>query len=237
MAEFENYTKRADTKYRKMAFALNQDVPQADISWNRVWEIFCDVGNLGGGLETNHKKGTTEFDLYKGDDIVHTFSWKNEDVFNDVGGDWDWGKIFKTVVPYIIDNKLIKKPRAKRKDAGKAKKLKKKSAKKLNPAYKYSKSDKTTENLGDFLKSDISILELFDSPKNQSKCELSKIEIERWRKKRFSARLSMYNRYKKGLPFDSYMKRYIDITKTMRNLGINAYITGEWIKDYFGLLH
>lgn len=226
--EHEVYTKRADLPYRKMAYALNQEVPLADISWNRCWEVFCDVGNLAGSLETSEKTGITEFDLYRGDDVVKTFSWKNNDIFSN--GDWDWGKIYKEVVPYIIDKKLIKKPRMKRKDAGKPK------PKKIESAKSIDKSNKTGENLRDQLLADKDIESLFKPQKNANSCNLTKVEIQRWRNKQFSVRLSMYEKYKNHLPYDEYMLQYINITKTMRNLGINTYITSDWIKDYFGIL-
>lgn len=85
-------------------------------SYDEAWDIISEYGGITGNLYTgkNKKQSKTKFELIKesNDSIIYTFEWDNKDVFAD--GDWDWTKIFKEVLEYLIKNKLVKKPRKKK---------------------------------------------------------------------------------------------------------------------------
>lgn len=85
-------------------------------SYDEAWDIISEYCDITGNLYTgkNKKQSKTKFELIKesNDSIIYTFEWDNKDVFAD--GDWDWTKIFKEVLEYLIKNKLVKKPRKKK---------------------------------------------------------------------------------------------------------------------------
>lgn len=85
-------------------------------SYNEAWDIISEYGGITGSLYTQHNKkhSITTFDIIKesNDEILHSFSWRNEEVFSE--GDWDWTKIFKEIIEYVLKNKIVKKPRSKK---------------------------------------------------------------------------------------------------------------------------
>lgn len=111
----EKFSKKASSNIISFAQAIDPNASKL-ISYNEAWDIISEYGGITGGLYTQHNKkhSLTTFDIIKesNDEIIHSFSWKNEDVFNE--GDWDWTKIFKEVLEYILKNKIVKKPRSKK---------------------------------------------------------------------------------------------------------------------------
>lgn len=111
----EKFSKKASSNIISFAQAIDPNVSKL-ISYNEAWDIISEYGGITGGLYTQHNKkhSLTAFDIIKesNDEIIHSFSWRNEDVFNE--GDWDWTKIFKEVLEYILKNKIVKKPRSKK---------------------------------------------------------------------------------------------------------------------------
>ena len=108
-----------------ISFVLAIDPNQSKLtSYDEAWDIISEYGGITGNLYTgkNKKQSKTRFDLIKesNESVIYTFEWNNKDVFCE--GDWNWTKIFKDVLDYVIKNKIVKKPRAKRSDAGKPKK-------------------------------------------------------------------------------------------------------------------
>ena len=113
----DKISKKASTDIISFVKAID---PQASklTSYDEAWEIIAEYGGLIGDLKTKSvRQGpTTTFTLYKenGSELknIHEFVWENKEVFDK--GDWDWTIIYKEVCEYIIKNKLVKKPRAKR---------------------------------------------------------------------------------------------------------------------------
>lgn len=228
--------KRADLKVRELAWAWDQSLNKADISWETAWNTLADKAEVGGALDTT-KKTQTEFDLYHKDTLVHTFQWKNEEVFDASTGDWDWTRILREVTDYIISEKVIKKPRAKRSDAGKSKKPKPaKKAKKTKIAKKPArKPEKKADILRELGMSTKDLQKLFIPLKRGTKCDLTPAEQKLWRRKKFSANESLYHRYKEHKDIDEHMKKYIGIVRAMREHGVSTYINADWIRQYFNL--
>lgn len=98
--------------------------PQATklTTWDQAWDIISEWASLDGELISNDNRRSTDttFELSKGDKILKVFTWPTSEVFE--AGDWDWTKIFKEVLEYILKEKIIKIPRRKRSDTGEARK-------------------------------------------------------------------------------------------------------------------
>lgn len=96
--------------------------PQATklTTWDQAWNIISEWASLEGELISNDNGRSTDttFELSKGDKILKVFTWPTAEVFE--AGDWDWTRIFKDVIEYILKEKIIKTPRKKRSDVGEA---------------------------------------------------------------------------------------------------------------------
>ena len=110
-------SKKATTEIIEFVRAINPKASKLT-TFDEAWEIIAEHGDLMGDLKTKPFKcgsGTT-FILYKEDggeiENIKEFKWKNEEVYDK--GDWDWSRIYKDVCEYIIKNKVVKKPRAKK---------------------------------------------------------------------------------------------------------------------------
>ena len=108
-------SKKATADIISFVLAINPNHSKLT-SYDEAWDIISEYGGITGNLYTgkNKKQSKTKFELIKesNDSIIYTFEWDNKDVFCD--GDWDWTKIFREVIDYIIKNKVIKKPRKKK---------------------------------------------------------------------------------------------------------------------------
>ena len=85
-----------------------------NISWEQAWEKLSDWGGFEGGVETK-ADGTTLFDIWIEGVKVKVLTIA--DGWNEKEGDWNWDQVFGQALDYIFDEGLIKKPRARRKDA------------------------------------------------------------------------------------------------------------------------
>lgn len=85
-----------------------------NISWEQAWEKLSDWGGFEGGVETK-VDGTTLFDIWIEGTKVKVLTIA--DGWNEKEGDWNWDQVFGQALDYIFDEGLIKKPRARRKDA------------------------------------------------------------------------------------------------------------------------
>ena len=229
----DNLSKRADLEYRKLAAAYNPELPMANITWEQVWNTLCDKAEIGGSLETTKNKQSV-FELYKGDDVVHSFSWENADVFDESAGDWDWTKILREVLGYVISNKVIKKPRMKRSDAGKPKAVSKKNVEKPKKSVKKpAKKQESAQVLTSKYPEDI--IALFSPVENLPAMDITPVEVERWKAKLFSIRTRMYSQYKQGKEWKMYLPKYFGIIKAMRSHGINRSVKADWLRKEVGL--
>lgn len=107
-------TKKATSKIIDLVQAIDHSMGK-NISFDEAWEIISEYVGIEGDIYTANN-GVTKFTLYKGEDIVGTLEWSNDDVFMLDQGDWNWTKIFNDVIDYMMKNKLVKKPRAKSKE-------------------------------------------------------------------------------------------------------------------------
>lgn len=85
-----------------------------NLSWDEAWEKLTNWGGFEGGLETK-ADGTTLMDVWIGDTKVKTLTIK--DGWNEKERDWNWDQVYGQTLDYIFEEGLIKKPRARRKDA------------------------------------------------------------------------------------------------------------------------
>ena len=92
-----------------------------NITWSEAWEKLSTWGGFEGGVETK-ANGVTLMDIWVGDQKVKVLTIK--DGWNEKERDWNWHEVFGQTLDYIFSEGLIKKPRARRKDAKKEKALK-----------------------------------------------------------------------------------------------------------------
>ena len=85
-----------------------------NLSWDQAWEKLSTWGGFEGGVETK-ANGTTLMDIWIGDTKVKVLAIK--DGWNEKEMDWNWDQVFGQTLDYIFGEGLIKKPRARRKDA------------------------------------------------------------------------------------------------------------------------
>ena len=92
-----------------------------NITWSEAWEKLSTWGGFEGGVETK-ANGTTLMDIWVDGQKVKILNIKNG--WNTKEMDWNWDQVFGQTLDYIFTEGLIKKPRARRKDAKKEKKVK-----------------------------------------------------------------------------------------------------------------
>ena len=85
-----------------------------NITWSEAWEKLSTWGGFEGGVETK-ANGVTLMDIWVGDQKVKVLTIKNG--WNEKERDWNWHEVFGQTLEYIFGEGLIKKPRARRKDA------------------------------------------------------------------------------------------------------------------------
>lgn len=112
--------RKVSTKFWTLVNNIEPGVSK-NITWSDAWEKLSDWGGFEGGVETK-ADGTTLFDVWiegvKVKVLTITDGW------NEKERDWNWDQVFGQALDYIFDEGLIKKPRARRKDA-KTKEVKK----------------------------------------------------------------------------------------------------------------
>lgn len=92
-----------------------------NITWSDAWEKLATWGGFEGGIDTS-ADGTTMMDIWVGEEKAKVLPIKNG--WDEKEGDWNWNEVFSQALDYIFDEGLIKKPRARRKDAKKIKETK-----------------------------------------------------------------------------------------------------------------
>lgn len=117
-----------------------------NLSWDQAWEKLCNWGGFEGGLETK-ADGTTLFDIWIDGSKITTINVANG--WNEKERDWNWDQVYGQALDYIFDEGLIKKPRARRKDA-KTKKV----AKPIINRTKTAQISKQTEEMNNSITAD-----------------------------------------------------------------------------------
>ena len=85
-----------------------------NINWSEAWEKLSEWGGFEGGVDTK-SDGSTTMDIWVGDQKVKVLPITNG--WNEKERDWNWHEVFSQTLNYIFEEGLIKKPRARRKDA------------------------------------------------------------------------------------------------------------------------
>jgi hypothetical protein len=169
------------------------------ISYDEAWEVISEYTGIEGGIYNSIKTNKTVFTLsIKSDDEdieIGKIEFDSKDVFLD--GDWDWTVIFKTVIEYMIKNKLVKKPRTK------------KDGSKSDGKYVLKRS-KTAQI------SKISA-ELTKSLPKEEKAVKSQ-DIQELRKKRFKLSCKISNWKKKGKDITQLEKEYNELRQIIKNM-------------------
>ena len=169
------------------------------ISYDEAWEVISEYTGIDGGIYNSIKTDKTVFTLsIKSDDEdieIGKIEFDSKDVFLD--GDWDWTVIFKTVIEYMIKNKLVKKPRTK------------KDGSKSDGKYVLKRS-KTAQI------SKIST-ELTKSLPKEEKAVKSQ-DIQELRKKRFKLSCKISNWKKKGKDITQLEKEYNELRQIIKNM-------------------
>lgn len=106
-------SKRVSSKIWKLVNNITPGGASKNISWEDAWINLATWGKFEGSVETK-VNGDTLFDIWIGDIKMSTITIKN----GWGGGDWNWDEVYGQALHYIFDNRLVKKPRAKRSDAG-----------------------------------------------------------------------------------------------------------------------
>lgn len=105
--------KKVNTKIWTLVNNIEPGVSK-NLSWDGAWEKLADWGGFEGGVETA-ANGATHFDIWIDGVKVKTIEIK--DGWNEKERDWNWDQVYGQALDYIFDEGLIKKPRARRKDA------------------------------------------------------------------------------------------------------------------------
>lgn len=106
-----------DKKVSNKIWALVNNIEPGvskNINYSDAWAKLSAWGGFEGGLETK-ANGATTMDIWIGDQKVKVLSIQNG--WNAKEGDWNWNEVFGQSLDYIFNEGLIKKPRARRKDA------------------------------------------------------------------------------------------------------------------------
>lgn len=106
-------SKKVSTKIWTLVNNIEPGVSK-NLSWDQAWEKLSTWGGFEGGVETK-ANGTTLMDIWIGDTKVKVLTIK--DGWNEKERDWNWDQVFGQALDYIFGEGLIKKPRARRKDA------------------------------------------------------------------------------------------------------------------------
>lgn len=85
-----------------------------NITYSDAWGELSEWGGFEGSLETK-ANGNTTMHIWIGDTMVKVLTIKNG--WNEKEMDWNWDQVFGQTLDYIFNEGLIKKPRARRKDA------------------------------------------------------------------------------------------------------------------------
>ena len=85
-----------------------------NITYSDAWGELSEWGGFEGSLETK-ANGNTTMHIWIGDTMVKILTIK--DGWNEKEMDWNWDQVFGQTLDYIFNEGLIKKPRARRKDA------------------------------------------------------------------------------------------------------------------------
>jgi len=105
--------KKVSTKFWTLVNNIEPGVSK-NITWSDAWEKLALWGGFEGGLETK-ANGDTTMDIWIGDQKVKVLPIQNG--WNEKERDWNWHEVFGQTLEYIFGEGLIKKPRARRKDA------------------------------------------------------------------------------------------------------------------------
>ncbi len=105
--------KKTSTKVWSMVNNIHPGVSK-NITWGEAWEKLSEWGGFEGGLETK-SDGTTLFDIWIDGVKITTITIR--DGWNEKERDWNWDQVYGQALDYIFSEGLIKKPRARRKDA------------------------------------------------------------------------------------------------------------------------
>lgn len=112
--------KKVSTKIWSLVNNIEPGVSK-NITWTDAWDKLSEWGGFEGGVETK-ADGTTLMDIWIGGTKVKVLTIK--DGFDKREMDWNWDQVFGQTLDYIFEEGLIKKPRARRKDAKKEKAVK-----------------------------------------------------------------------------------------------------------------
>ena len=189
----EKFSKKASSNIISFAQAIDPNVSKL-ISYNEAWDIISEYGGITGGLYTQHNKkhSLTTFDIIKesNDEIIHSFSWRNEDVFNE--GDWDWTKIFKEVLEYILKNKIVKKPRSKK-------------------PSKTHQISKETEKMNKYISSKKSLVK-----SQENTVKFDSMSIDELKRKKTALYSRIYDWRKKGKDATKLINEYNELSKYLK---------------------
>ncbi len=105
--------KKVSTKFWTLVNNIEPGVSK-NITWSDAWEKLSSWGGFEGGLETK-ANGDTTMDIWIGGQKVKVLPIQNG--WNEKEMDWNWYEVFGQTLEYIFGEGLIKKPRARRKDA------------------------------------------------------------------------------------------------------------------------
>lgn len=114
-----------------------------NIDYEKAFDVIAEWGHLEGGIDTR-ADGYTTFDIWIEGEKVKVLPIKNG--WNEKERDWNWHEVFGQVIDYIFDEGLIKKPRAKRKDA-KVQKVNKAVVNRTKTAQISKETEKMTKSI------------------------------------------------------------------------------------------
>ena len=137
-----HYTKKASAYIMK---AVLKENPKASklTTFDEAFVLLMDKWDLEGSIETD-KNNNTVFQLYRDNEVIKTFTWKN--VWLEKEGDWDWNLIYKDVLETILKTRLYKKPKLGKRAQAKLEKEKAEKKAQESKAIAEAKAKEAEEN-------------------------------------------------------------------------------------------
>ena len=200
-------SKKVSTKIWTLVNNIEPGVSK-NLSWDQAWEKLSTWGGFEGSVDTK-ANGSTTMDIWIGDQKVKALAIK--DGWNQNEMDWNWDQVFGQALDFIFSEGLIKKPRARRKDAKKEKVIK--------PVINRTKTaqiSRETEKMDNYIS---------EQTKAQNKRDFEKewyseknLEDMKKRLNNLSAKRSMWKRNGKDISeIDGMMQEFREKIKDIKN--------------------
>ena len=123
MAEqtFVDNTKKASTRIFKELEKINPKI-SPKTTYQQAFEILMTEWDLELSVESTTTD--TVVNIYKDNNVAHTFNWTKKESYNERDCEWDWNFIYKNVLEHIAKTRMYKRPKISKSELRKIEKAK-----------------------------------------------------------------------------------------------------------------